>query len=305
LERFQLLIFWKKFTFEIGSDGGVNFLGKGDLHDAEYDKLKVDSNYETMHQYCHYGFTNFYEKFSSGRRRDLQRSSEIPIIPLGPIETGFDSTGNHTIHYRIHVYPSQMFQEKYVNHEPRLLAIAVAAIFFFTASIFLLYDRIVEKRQNRTMEAAVLANRVVNSQFPAIVRERIFENVKRNKEMRCRANLSTNLDKTEFGRKTSDERSDCFAVTESSHWHNSRLSSFLNKHTKVNKAVQENEEKDCDEEDPFLPPIADIFPQTTILFADIVGFTAWSSAREPTQVFQLLVSEIVMYIHNLIAFCTS
>jgi class 3 adenylate cyclase len=37
------------------------------------------------------------------------------------------------------------------------------------------------------------------------------------------------------------------------------------------------------------PPIADLFPHTTVLFADIVGFTAWSSEREPAQVFQLLV----------------
>ena len=36
------------------------------------------------------------------------------------------------------------------------------------------------------------------------------------------------------------------------------------------------------------PPIADLFPHTTIMFADIAGFTAWSSEREPVQVFQLL-----------------
>jgi class 3 adenylate cyclase len=35
-------------------------------------------------------------------------------------------------------------------------------------------------------------------------------------------------------------------------------------------------------------PIADLFSDTTILFADISGFTAWSSAREPSQVFILL-----------------
>ncbi|KAL7574161.1 hypothetical protein ACA910_014840 [Epithemia clementina (nom. ined.)] len=35
-------------------------------------------------------------------------------------------------------------------------------------------------------------------------------------------------------------------------------------------------------------PIADLFPCTTIMFADIVGFTAWSSTREPKQVFTLL-----------------
>eukprot|EP00980_Cylindrotheca_fusiformis_P020442 scaffold7489_cov96-Cylindrotheca_fusiformis.AAC.9 len=35
-------------------------------------------------------------------------------------------------------------------------------------------------------------------------------------------------------------------------------------------------------------PLADLFPETTIAFADIAGFTAWASAREPAQVFILL-----------------
>eukprot|EP00980_Cylindrotheca_fusiformis_P003257 scaffold735_cov116-Cylindrotheca_fusiformis.AAC.27 len=35
-------------------------------------------------------------------------------------------------------------------------------------------------------------------------------------------------------------------------------------------------------------PLADLFLETTVVFADIAGFTAWSSAREPAQVFILL-----------------
>jgi len=35
-------------------------------------------------------------------------------------------------------------------------------------------------------------------------------------------------------------------------------------------------------------PIADYFSNCTVMFADIAGFTAWSSTREPTQVFYLL-----------------
>jgi Adenylate and Guanylate cyclase catalytic domain len=37
-------------------------------------------------------------------------------------------------------------------------------------------------------------------------------------------------------------------------------------------------------------PIADLFPRCTVLFADIAGFTAWSSLRDPSQVFLLLES---------------
>jgi class 3 adenylate cyclase len=39
-------------------------------------------------------------------------------------------------------------------------------------------------------------------------------------------------------------------------------------------------------EEPLIKPIADLFPNT-IMFAD-VGFTAWSSSKEPSQVFTLL-----------------
>ena len=35
-------------------------------------------------------------------------------------------------------------------------------------------------------------------------------------------------------------------------------------------------------------PLADLFVNTTVIVANIVGFTAWSSAREPEQVFILL-----------------
>ena len=34
--------------------------------------------------------------------------------------------------------------------------------------------------------------------------------------------------------------------------------------------------------------IAQLYPECTILFMDIAGFTSWSSTREPSQVFELL-----------------
>lgn len=36
------------------------------------------------------------------------------------------------------------------------------------------------------------------------------------------------------------------------------------------------------------PYLVLVVPETTVMLADIVGFTAWSSVREPSQVFSLL-----------------
>ena len=45
----------------------------------------------------------------------------------------------------------------------------------------------------------------------------------------------------------------------------------------------------CDTVAPIIgDPIAQVYPETTVIFADIVGFTAWSSTRDPIQVFHLL-----------------
>jgi hypothetical protein len=55
---------------------------------------------------------------------------------------------------------------------------------------------------------------------------------------------------------------------------NSRLKSLMGEESKENA---ENSK-----------PIADLFPNCTVMFADISGFTAWSSSREPAQVFTLL-----------------
>jgi class 3 adenylate cyclase len=38
------------------------------------------------------------------------------------------------------------------------------------------------------------------------------------------------------------------------------------------------------------PPIMDVYPEATVLFADLAGFTAWSSGRDPARAFQLLES---------------
>ena len=58
-----------------------------------------------------------------------------------------------------------------------------------------------------------------------------------------------------------------------------RLEGFLS--ARDDFTVDLDEEKDDE-------PIADLYPNCTVCFMDIVGFTKWSSTRDPVDVFLLL-----------------
>ena len=66
-----------------------------------------------------------------------------------------------------------------------------------------------------------------------------------------------------------------------------RLKSYLNDDVEL-PPVDSYQPKTSEDQSLHEKPIADLFPSCTVLFADISGFTAWSSEREPEQVFRLL-----------------
>jgi class 3 adenylate cyclase len=114
---------------------------------------------------------------------------------------------------------------------------------------FFMYDRFVRHRNTKIVYVAARSNAIISSMFPTEVRDRLFfERDEKN------AGRNNNGQKASIQSKLASEQ------------HSNEES-----HTK-------NDGK----------PIADLFLETTILFADIVGFTAWSSVREPSQVFILL-----------------
>lgn len=71
---------------------------------------------------------------------------------------------------------------------------------------------------------------------------------------------------------------------------NNQASSILRKSNRKGKTPEDSNTKDLNGADNVFGsrPIADLFPETTLMFSDLVGFTAWSSVREPSQVFTLL-----------------
>jgi hypothetical protein len=83
--------------------------------------------------------------------------------------------------------------------------------------------------------------------------------------------------------------------------------------------VQDRSEPTPEMEEQILhkKPIADFFATSTVMVADIAGFTAWASEREPSQVFQLLqtvffhfdkvrlLTSVFFWIHSFVEHCHS
>ena len=143
----------------------------------------------------------------------------------------------------MNTYPTADFVEKYNTQQPIYFAFIVAAVFFFTALVFWLYDFMVQTRQKELESTAKRTGALVSSLFPKEVQERMMQATREQDEK--------------------DKK------------HRRSMKDFVNSDKQQTITGQ---------------PIADLWPSATVFFADIVGFTAWSSTREPTHVFMLLES---------------
>lgn len=189
---------------------------------------------------------------------DLKRSFTLGGV-LGDEDAKFYVT-NECI-YTLDMYPTDEMKKVYISDRPMHHALAVAVIFIFTAFVFLAYDWTVQLRQNKVLKTATRTQAIVSSLFPKNVQERIFKDVEEEVKQEEQGKITGRF----RGNRTKDQ-----------------LRNFL--------TDGDGEKKQTFEKHASLKskPIADLFPEATIIFADLVGFTAWSSTREPTQVFTLL-----------------
>lgn len=184
-----------------------------------------------------------------------------------------------------------------VDAEPPKLAIATGLFVVLLGTIcFLAYDLVVRRQQAKLAQSAKRSLAIVNSLFPANVRDRLLE---KEETKTFPTTKSINLKRSSTGgggRKKSSPHGSKFqnrittvfqSMAESIALGTDSVSDDMDsedhrsgRHTLLNTLRRRMESK----------PIADLFPEVTVLFADIAGFTAWSSVREPSQVFTLLES---------------
>lgn len=170
------------------------------------------------------------------------------------------------------VYATTSYISSHQTWRPGVFAAVTAAGFASVAIVFLLYDRVVQRKNAELRGAAERTTALVSSLFPANVHDRLFDS-------KLSETAKANGKKTPNKTRLSDVANENFAETATN----------VSSHS-INHDLEEDEEDEQDSENLFFKskPIADLFPSTTIMFADLAGFTAWSSSREPHQVFVLL-----------------
>ncbi len=232
--------------------------------------MVIESNFgqQFTYQITSYGDVSL---VGLGDLHDSEFDSMMTEATFGTIEqillkaAPFPSEGNafpeSALLYNLRVYPSDSFKSQFVTNTPWIYSLVVASIFAFTSAMFILYDALVRRRQSTVMESAVQTNALLTSLFPDFIKTRLMGRVNNTLQRRRPSLFGTNANflPLHFGAP------------------NYQLKPVLGNSMDMSSAVLPNPE-----------PIADFFPNVTVIFADISGFTAWSSEREPTQVFQLL-----------------
>jgi len=176
-------------------------------------------------------------------------------------------------------------------------------ILLITLSLFRYYDRSVEERHETLSMNAQRTGHIVASLFPKVVQRRIWADAaaaqqedSRNKKYggggggANNGHSSSHTDTKRAGMlmNSAHQYRSMANLLPTSSMHQSQHSySVTGKMTEF----LDDEKPSRPEQRKKLPktkPIADLFPEATVFFGDLVGFTAWSSMREPSQVFTLL-----------------
>ncbi|GKY99151.1 hypothetical protein MPSEU_000870600 [Mayamaea pseudoterrestris] len=152
--------------------------------------------------------------------------------------------------YSFLCYSSEEYASSVKSNLAGAAVAAICCLFLFVAMTFIFYDRFVQRRNNIVLSAATKSHAILSSLFPSNIRDRLY------------------AEKTE---------------TDAAQSGSSNLKSLLANDGLAGVAGEEDAEMGYKGK-----PIADLFTESTVLFADIAGFTAWSSQREPAQVFTLL-----------------
>lgn len=225
----------QEFTYSISGDH-VTLLGEGDLHDTSYDYM--EENFEAN---------------------------------LAGVDQSHAVVAN-LITYSLTMYPSQEFEDQYVTNKAGIYTAAVVLIFVCTAGLFLLYDYLVENRQQKTARLARQTSNIVDSMFPASFRDRLYKSAASPAGPSRRASATSEAGSSSLAARRSSEGTD--NTHRASNIKGGKRFSMntstlkqMDKFMKINSRGSDQNMDGMQEDEP----IADLFLDTSIMFSDIVG----------------------------------
>lgn len=174
-----------------------------------------------------------------------------------------------TMHFELNIYPSEDYTKSFYTSEPQKFTIVIVLVIACIALLFIVLDYLQSRNSGKLEREASLKGGIIDQLFPSTVQDKLFKR-------------KSSKPKNYYGNCVK-----CVTTTNESS--SSRLSSYLD--ISMSSSMKGGlcytvGEKDVLFHNP--DPIADLYENATVLFADLVGFTSWSSNRSPTDVFKLL-----------------
>lgn len=145
--------------------------------------------------------------------------------------------------YTATVYPTTEFHATFHTQKPISYTMFVLAIFILTAGLFCLFDVLMTRQRNRVMETAEKQNAIVSSLFPKNIQAKMLQEVDADSNKLSKTGKA-GLKNYLFDSNTYGDGGDKQDVTNGDE-----------RHRRLDKSK----------------PIADLFPETTIMFGDIAG----------------------------------
>jgi hypothetical protein len=209
------------------------------------------------------GDVYFYELTGEKATRVSEPEANYAAYPSSsaPLFTPHDVAANTTVGPTLTIYATKTYESTYYTWRPAIVASAVVIGFVLVILAFYFYDRYVWLRNDKLRGVAERTTALVSSLFPATVHDRLF-----------------NAEDAETGASKHKKSKAAPAKDSAKKFLADQVGENDENDTDLQSSLDE-EQQLVDDEDVFFKskPIADHFPETTIMFADLAGFTGTES----------------------------
>jgi hypothetical protein len=134
------------FSYQLNGPD-VIYLGQGDFHDTKFDDIVVVVDVDDA----------------------------VGITLSGTTSEDGDDLMEGQCDYTISIYPTVAFEESSTSNAPVIYTTIVVLMFTILATVFMFYDIGATRRQREAQEEAARSNAIVNSLFPAEIRDRLLQ----------------------------------------------------------------------------------------------------------------------------------